>query len=643
MDIDVLLQNLDLSEDQELEFKAASEGLPKSLWETASAFANTDGGYIVLGVSEDRNGFAISGVKNVNTLIQDFWNLHNNTQKLNLPICSNADVVSQRVAGKDLIIIRVPRASRTQKPIYINNNPKTGTYKRNYEGDYTCSEEELRQMMRDASNDPQDLQILEKFDLSDLDQNALKAYRQRFSSREPDHPSLALDDKGLLQQIGGWHQNRNSGQEGLTIAGLLMFGRELSIRDALPYHHLDYQERLSIDPEQRWTYRLTLDGRWEPNLFNFYFQVYGRLVKDLAVPFQLDNQAVRLGETHVHEALREALVNCLIHADHLSSRPLTILKFPDGFTFSNPGRLRISLKSLYTGGATDPRNPNLQRMFQMLGLGEKAGSGFQKILRAWTEQQWWPLVYEDLDLEVTSVNLPMVSMIPEEVIGVLKELVGDEYATLPELERIALALAHRFGEIRNKDIQQYKNEHPRTIGECLKRLVQKGWLQQSGRSRGTSYTLSSCQDTDQLSLLPSSEHSAVDSEHSAVDSEHSAVDSEHSAVDSEHSASDKDNQLLFDIAEPIRSQGRSDPQLLRDIVLQLCFGRYLSLRQLAKFLGRSSDTVRTHYITPLVSEELLELRYPDQPKHSQQAYRTQSAVKLDDANQPPISRKSQSV
>lgn len=191
----------------------------------------------------------------------------------------------------------------------------------------------------------------------------------------------------------------------------------------------------------------------------------------------------------------------------------------------------------------------------------------------------------------------MVSMIPEAVTEVLKAIVGDDYATLPELDRIALALAHRFCEIRNKDIQEYKNEHPRTIGECLKRLVQKGWLQQSGRSRGTSYTLSNYSDLGQLSLLPSSVHSV----------------------------SNSDDQLLFGIAEPIRSQGRSDPQLLRDIVLQLCSGRYLSLRQLAKFLGRSSETVRTHYIAPIVLEGLLELRYPNQPKHSQQAYRTQAA------------------
>jgi ATP-dependent DNA helicase RecG len=248
-------------------------------------------------------------------------------------------------------------------------------------------------------------------------------------------------------------------------------------------------------------------------------------------------------------------------------------------------------------------------------IGEKAGSGFQKILRAWIEQQWWPFVSEDLDLEMTSVNLPMVSMIPEAVTDVLKAIVGDDYATLPELDRIALALAHRFGEIRNEDIQEYKNEHPRTIEECLKRLVQKGWLQQSGRSRGTSHTLSSSPDSDQLSLLPSSDRSDTNSDRSNTNSDRSDTNSDRSGED----------QTLLKIAAPIRNQARSDPKQVQDIILQLCTGRYLSLPQLAELLTRKPVTVRTSYLTPMLSQGLLELRYPDRLNHPRQSYTSKNA------------------
>ncbi|ELS00713.1 putative transcriptional regulator with HTH domain, partial [Xenococcus sp. PCC 7305] len=521
MNLETLLEKLDIGESQDFECKRAEDNLPKDAWKTISAFANTEGGYIVLGVAEKKGKFQITGIHNPKKQLKDFWDNHNNTGKLSIPICNESDIAVEKVEDKSLIIIKVSKATRTQRPVYINNNPMTGTYKRNYEGDYPCTEDEIRQMFRDASSQPQDSQILENFDLNDIDSETMKAYRQRFSSREPDHPWLALDDKELLSQLGGWKRDRSTGKEGLTVAGLLMFGYERGILDAFSHYHLDYQERLSNDPEERWTYRVTLDGKWESNLFNFYYRVYGRLVTDLDVPFKLDRDAVRKEETHVHQALREALVNSIIHADHLSTRPLKIVKFQDLFIFSNPGRLRIPLERLYDGGESDPRNPNLQKMFQMLGLSEKAGSGFPKILRAWREQQWFrPLVSEKLDLDSIMVVLPMVSLIPEEIERELRTLVGEDYHYLSELDRIILVLAHRFGEISNSDIQCYSQKHPKDIGDCLKNLADKGWLDKSGRGRGTHYSLPTSENKNLLSLLQNTSNSQPSSDHLGESSDH---------------------------------------------------------------------------------------------------------------------------
>ncbi|WP_414754701.1 RNA-binding domain-containing protein [Anabaena sp. CCY 9910] len=618
MDLDNLLQNINVREDQDLEFKSADGGLPNDIWETVSAFANTDGGYIVLGVSESKNGLAISGVRNPDGLLKKFWDNHNNLQKLSTPICSSSDVQLQQVETQNVVIIRVPRATPKQRPVYINNNPITGTFKRNFEGDYHCTQDEVRQMLRDAAHESQDIQILEGFNLTDLDPETLKSFRQRFTSREPDHPWLALDDKNLLIQLGGWKRDRLTSKEGLTLAGLLMFGRERSILDALPNYQLDYQERLSNDPETRWTYRLTLDGKWEPNLFNFYYRVYSRLVNDINVPFQLNKDAVRRGETHVHEALREALVNTLIHADHQSSRPILVTKFTNSFFFSNPGRLRISIQQLYDGGISDPRNPNLQKMFQMLGLGERAGSGFGKILRAWKEQQWLiPLVSEKLDLEMTSFTLPMVSLIPENVERELKEIIGNNYSELTELERIILVLAHQFGEICNTDIQRYREEHPREIGDRLKHLVYKGCLERSGRGRGTNYTLTNKEaKPDLFSLLPSSEHYESSPEHYEPSSEHYESSPEH-------------YKRLEDIAAPVREKGRTSKQVVEQVILELCSEHYLPLRTLAELLGREPDSIRNHYVNPMLDRGLLKLRYPEQLSHPQQAYITASSLNID--------------
>ena len=152
MNVDQILEALNLGEDQDVEFKAAEGGLPRSLWETISAFANTEGGFIVLGVSEHDGRFVVSGVRKADAQLKAFWDTHNNTQKLSVPVCSESDVQVQSIDSHKLICIHVPRMPRQQRPVFINGNPLTGTYKRNFEGDYRCLEAEVRQMLRDAGD-----------------------------------------------------------------------------------------------------------------------------------------------------------------------------------------------------------------------------------------------------------------------------------------------------------------------------------------------------------------------------------------------------------------------------------------------------------------------------------------------------------
>lgn len=621
MNIEETLKQIDIGEDQDVEFKLAEGGLPKSLWETVSAFANTESGYIVLGITQTGEKFELAGIRKPDVLIKTFWDSHNNPQKLSPPICSESDVRVLSIGGRKLVIIHVPRAVRQQRPVFINGNPLAGTYKRNYEGDYRCTEAEVRQMLRDASDVPQDAKILDGFDLSDIDPETLSAYRNRFASRDSGHPFLALSDLDLLERLGGLRRDRKTSEEGLTLAGLLMFGKERSLLDALPHYHLDYQKQFSDDPEIRWTHRVTIDGTWAPNLFNFYYRVYPRLVADLDVPFKLDKEAVRLGETHVHEALREALINTVIHADHQSTRPIIVIKRRDAFTFQNPGRLRIPIERLYEGGISDPRNPSLQKMFQMLGLGEKAGSGFQKILRAWREQHWFiPLVAEKSDLEMTLITLPVVSLIPEAVEHELREVVGQAYEALSELDRIVLILAHRFGEVCNADIQPYRREHPREIGDRLKYLVEHHWLRQSGRGQGTRYQLPNAPHFDLFTNLQDTGRSG----HLDASSGHYEGTSGHSAPNSEPSDIMQAGRLES-IAAPVRKKGRAPKELVEQTIEALCSEEWLSLRTLAQMLDRDSEALRKHYIGRMVRAGKLVPRFPGYPNHPDQAYKAKKS------------------
>lgn len=140
------------SEDNCLEVKKATNGLPNSIWKTYSSFANSEGGLIVLGVEEDKNHqLHITGVNNPDELVRDFWNTINNQQKISLNILTDKMVSVQSVEDRQIVVIEVPRAERERRPVYVGTDPIKGTYRRNHEGDFHCTREQVLAMFRDAS------------------------------------------------------------------------------------------------------------------------------------------------------------------------------------------------------------------------------------------------------------------------------------------------------------------------------------------------------------------------------------------------------------------------------------------------------------------------------------------------------------
>ena len=131
-------------ENNRIEAKKAIGGLPHSIWETYSAFANTLGGLILLGVEEhaDKSLHAVD-LPDPEKLVKEFWDAVNNPNKASVNILSNRHVRIENAEGKRIVVIDVPRAQRYYKPVYVDGNPVSGTYRRNGEGDYHCSDEEL--------------------------------------------------------------------------------------------------------------------------------------------------------------------------------------------------------------------------------------------------------------------------------------------------------------------------------------------------------------------------------------------------------------------------------------------------------------------------------------------------------------------
>lgn len=488
MDALRLLELLEIGERVDIECKEAESDIPKSIWESYSSMANTNGGIIVLGIYEDKKTgkFLVKGVKNTDKRIRDFWNTVN-SNKVNKNLLMDNDVEIIDAENKKVIVIKIPRAKYNEKPIYINDNPYKGTYKRNYEGDYRCSEEEIKSMIRDSSDEGNDSYIFEDYYIDDIDENTLKKYRNRFATFHPDHTWNEKNNEDFLIVLGAISEDRKKKVKGLTLAGLLMFGKGIVIRELLPSLGLDYREEISDSSETRWSDRFTIDGTWENNLYNFYFSVMPKLTENIKVPFQLENLD-RKDDTHVHKAIREAFINSMIHGDYNTQGTIKIIKTKNMYEFVNPGNLKIDKDNIFEGGNSKSRNPRLQLMFRMIGLGENADSGFPTILSAWDEQHWRiPELVEDTNLNHIVLKLWMSSMIPEGCLDQLNNVYGNSINKLDKPEIMALVTALLEESVNNSRLQLMCEEHPYEITKMLHQLTESRYLIVNGYGKGKKY------------------------------------------------------------------------------------------------------------------------------------------------------------
>lgn len=465
--------------------------LPDDFWPTYSAMANADGGVVVLGLRERQGRFEPAGLENVAKVRTELFNNLNNRQKVSVNLLTDDHVREWLVAGKTLLVVEIPRARRQQRPVYLTTNPLGGnTYRRLNEGDRPLGDEDVKRMLAEQVEDSRDDRILRNFGFDDLDMGSFRAYRQVFANRDPGHPWNEETDQAFLRRIGGWRMDRETGDSGLTVAGLLMFGQMNVIQEVLPYYMLDYQERPAAKAERRWVDRLTLDGKWSGNLYDFYRKVYLKLTADLKVPFQLE-KGERQDETPVHVALREALANVLVHADYSERASVLVVKRPDMFGFRNPGLMRIPVEVALHGGEPDCRNRNLHKMFRFVGVGEQAGTGIPRILQGWNSQHWNPpkLYESSTPYNQTLLELRMIDLFPAEVIADLRGRFGTQFDLLQDEERVALALAGSEGTVNHARLCTVSSAHPVELTRTLQHLTQLGFLDSMGSGRGAVYFL----------------------------------------------------------------------------------------------------------------------------------------------------------
>jgi predicted HTH transcriptional regulator len=653
---DVDLQ--DLAEGCDLEVKRATgrDGrgeLPRSFFESYVAMANTEGGVVLLGIDEQTRGvFEVVGIADADRVLTALWNGLNDRHQVSSNLLTDRMVTIVELAGRSVIRIRVPRARRIQRPVFVGKNPLEGTYRRNYDGDYRCDHETVKRMLAEQVEDERDGRILEGFTFDDLDLGTFRAYRNQFRAARQEHPWHDEDDRTLLRLLGGWRRDRQTGQEGVTLAGLLMFGTLPSILEAVPHYVVDYQERPIGSQELRWVDRITTDGTWSGNLYDFYRRTIQRLFDGLKVPFRLVG-VTRVDETPVHIALREALVNALIHADYTGRPSVLVVKQPGLFGFRNPGTMRLPIEDAIDGGNSDCRNRNLQKMFQLAGHGEQAGSGIPRIFNGWRQQHWRsPELFETTQPEQTILTLRPISLLPDGTVEALDRKFGPAFRSLTETQRLALATVMIEGRVTHARLRSMTSEHPHDLTKALSFLVRSGHLESTGASRGTVYffpgdrarverhrdrgTFAFPEDGQQLDLFggdlpreegePPRQHPR---EGGDLPRQHPREGGDlprgTTSPDLGSSFVEQQERLLA-IATPVRERQSAPRPLVDSTIVQLCAGQYLTAQQLGALLNRNPETLRNHYLGRLVRQGLLLPRHPDTPKHRDQAY-TAASIK----------------
>jgi len=593
MEISDVKELLNKGEKVDVECKESDSNLSKSIWDTYSSFANTNGGYIFLGIKEDKKKklpkerFQIQGIKNYDVQVKAFWDTING-DKVNKNILTDENVQIVMIPSTELAVIsiHVPRADYNNRPVFINGNPYKGTFKRNHEGDYHASEDEVNAMLRDQKSEGNDGIVLEHYDMEDIDSETLSRYRTMFQNNNPDHVWNQEDNKQFLTMLGGYKKDRSKGIEGLTIAGLLMFGKGISIRERFSNLMMDYRDESNATDDMRWSDRVTYDGTWENNLFNFFMKVSPKLSADLKKPFVLDNQQ-RVDDTPIHKAIREAFVNMIIHSDYLlDAGTLKILKKQDEFIFTNPGSLKLSVEEIFKGGNSKSRNPNMQLMLRMIGFGDNAGSGIPTILNAWKQADWVePDLYEDTHLNQVTLTLKTLATWTESV-----DELQDSIVYLPSVSEESLAAMRNALSIYNLGISPESRANMTEVASAISNAMKtfnqldfSGLYEAVSRFAEMSKVVQpASENTRKLAALISENlKTSIESANKSADSDgksaNKSADSDTKSADSMNELTRRQKQILTimedgeehtteTIAEAIGLKGPRTRQILNELV-----------------------------------------------------------------------------
>lgn len=464
-------------EGNDLEYKKAKNALPDSFWETYSAFANTNGGKIILGIDE-KNEDPYQGVNDPQKIRDNLFALVANKQKVSCNLLTDNDIEYVSIPDKErqLMVITIREASSDQKPVHLKNDFRE-SYKRLGEGDVKLDKEELKYLMA-SSHDDIDSELLTNYDENDLNIETIKEYKNLLVELSGNTKYINMPLRAFLTEIGVFKKDRTDGIYKLTAGGLLFFGKYNSIISRYPKFQLDYFEK-DNSLSTRWNDRVSTGDMMYPdlNMYDFFNLAYKKLTATTNDRFELnDESAHRLPfKKDLSESIREALVNCLMHAYYDFDSPIVITAYNDFYEFKNPGKMKISIPEFIHGGTSKTRNSTISSLFRRIGMSEKAGSGGPKIFD----------VSEKYKLKIPEVTTTFDSTI----VTIWKVDLLSSYRNISEDEKTILKYIIENGNISKNDVIENNLMTEYKFRENLKTLQNKRYIEIVGKGRSTKYVL----------------------------------------------------------------------------------------------------------------------------------------------------------
>ncbi len=347
-----------------VEFKECQKAINKNVYETVGAFLNRYGGEILLGV--DDNG-GISGVDAgaIDQIKKNFITAVNNPLKITPSVYLSINQVL--IDGKHILYIFVPQSSQVHT---VNGK----IFDRNHDADLdiTGKDSLIANLYINKQGVYTENKVYPFCEMADLRTDMIDRARRMAGFQTANHPWQSMNDVELLKSARVFLHDFQTGKEGFTLAGILMFGKDTTILSVLPYHRTDLiLRRENLD---RYDDRDFVDT----NLIESYDRIIAFGQKHLPDPFYLEGtQRISVRD----KIMREIASNILIHREYVKSFPAKIIIEKERIVAENGNRALAHGLIDPENFTPNPKNPVIARIFKEIGLADELGSGVRNLFK----------------------------------------------------------------------------------------------------------------------------------------------------------------------------------------------------------------------------------------------------------------------